>query len=650
MTKALIVVASCLAACSEPPPEGAAPDAAPEPAPDASVDTGGNGCGIADIPELAAATRVYWVDPAGDDTAAGTEQAPFRTISRAAELLQPGEAVYVRAGVYRERVAPARGGTEALPITYFAECGGQVVIKGSDAWAPDWQSHGGGVYSAVPDSALFTDDVYLDDANPFRVAMSSTPYGRNGRPEAERGIAGADPEMVYTLGQVFVDGEPLEQRPYLAEVEAAPGRWSYDAASGAIYVHLDGDPHRASVEITTRRRIFAPHRRGLAWIRVIGFVMEHCGNQYPTNFWSTPAWQQAGALGTRSGEHWVIRGNVIRRANGIGIDLGREGGAGDLERGDNGDVRPARGHVVEGNLIVDNGGGGTAGYNPEALVIRGNVIARNNTLRLTGTKRWESAGLKLHSPDHSLIEGNLIRDNYGTWGVWLDGGAGKGTRFTRNLVVGHKVGFDLELGKLEAGDVLLDDNVFIDNKEAIGSRESSGMTAAHNLIVGSEVAFKYTVNPGREGAGTSWTAMHHRIANNLVIACERQLELDPPTAAQAADRTLDGNVYDAAAADKEFVLRGSAAKTFAQWQTAWAGFNGADGAEQHSQLASGNGYRFDAATLTLTLDLGFDPAQTTTVAHPGVDLDYDGAPVPAEGAKPGPFQDLAAGTSVRPLW
>ena len=46
----------------------------------------------------------------GSDRAGGTAAAPFRTISRAAAIAQPGDTVRVHAGTYREWVDPACGG------------------------------------------------------------------------------------------------------------------------------------------------------------------------------------------------------------------------------------------------------------------------------------------------------------------------------------------------------------------------------------------------------------------------------------------------------------------------------------------------------------------------------------------------------------
>ena len=60
-------------------------------------------------------SKTYYVDcdsPNADDNGPGTQDKPFRTISKAAEVLQPGERVVIASGIYRECVRPARGGSD----------------------------------------------------------------------------------------------------------------------------------------------------------------------------------------------------------------------------------------------------------------------------------------------------------------------------------------------------------------------------------------------------------------------------------------------------------------------------------------------------------------------------------------------------------
>ncbi|MFG0287981.1 MAG: DUF1565 domain-containing protein, partial [Rhodopirellula sp. JB044] len=101
--------------------------------------------------------ETYVVSVSGDDQSPGNSEHPFRTISRAAEAAMPGDTILVRAGVYRERVSPPRGGLPGKPITYRGESLGKVFLKGSELWSPQWREHSTGVFYATPDAALFDD-------------------------------------------------------------------------------------------------------------------------------------------------------------------------------------------------------------------------------------------------------------------------------------------------------------------------------------------------------------------------------------------------------------------------------------------------------------------------------------------------------------
>ncbi|MEW5940811.1 MAG: DUF1565 domain-containing protein [Chloroflexota bacterium] len=63
----------------------------------------------------------YVVDqaaPGAADANPGTEQAPFKTIQRAADVVQPGDTVYVMAGKYDEQIKVKINGTEGKPVAF----------------------------------------------------------------------------------------------------------------------------------------------------------------------------------------------------------------------------------------------------------------------------------------------------------------------------------------------------------------------------------------------------------------------------------------------------------------------------------------------------------------------------------------------------
>lgn len=461
----------------------------------------------------------------------------FRTIGEAAAVAQPGDTVRVAAGVYRERVAPARGGAPGAAITYQGEPG--AVVRGSEVvgmqrWAASSRVHGGSNNSSTfvvhqssttglpfelidgqpfnpfavrldapgmeGDSTgtgsnclhghtlgqLFADGLLLREVGPARPAGSwHCPLRCPPRfpfPSAEdRGVCydsqtyanasggpcgswcitspgagtgcGTDPNKLMCCGQNQSADctTPGSECPQLAE----PGTWMAIENGTAILAHFapanssssgsgSGTAFPALVEATVRRTVFAPHRRGLGFITVRGFTLEHSANQWDDGFWiqrrqpnnpSPAAFAQAGLLSVRSGHNWLVENNRIRHANTIGIDIGDEGGY-DPEGSQATPFRLGN-HTVLGNLIELNGGKGIDGsftslgpdpYSSDVLITRlsqrqpcpecevhrnfGGRIA-HNVVRDNGQlhcEAAENAAIKTHGFS-GVVEGNLVIAN-----------------------------------------------------------------------------------------------------------------------------------------------------------------------------------------------------------------------------------------------
>ena len=290
----------------------------------------------------------------GSDTNNGTsESTPFRTIQRATNAAVSGDTIYVKYGIYRERVVPQLSNIFYIgisdPIT-----GLKPVIRGSCPWFPSNQTDHPNVWSGVLHEGLFKDDSLIDGANPFAIPSAVTPYGSNGLPEynmSDKMTPAPDPEISYCLGQVFVNDKMLRQYGRRTDMRANQNSWWYDASANTLYIHFTPDQcanlSDVSIEITNQRRLFAPHKRGLKNITVNNFLFERCGNNYPNQFWLYPANQQQGMVGTRSGKYWTITNNIIQFANGVGIDFGNEGASTqDCEIGINGVAQGSYGHTI----------------------------------------------------------------------------------------------------------------------------------------------------------------------------------------------------------------------------------------------------------------------------------------------------------------
>jgi len=86
---------------------------------------------VAGVLATNAAAAVYHVSPAGDDANPGTESAPWRTLQRAADVMEPGDTALAHAGDYEEDVTISRSGTAGAPVTISAAADETVTVWGA---------------------------------------------------------------------------------------------------------------------------------------------------------------------------------------------------------------------------------------------------------------------------------------------------------------------------------------------------------------------------------------------------------------------------------------------------------------------------------------------------------------------------------------
>lgn len=412
------------------------------------------------------------------DRNSGTANQPLLTIDAAAQKAQPGDIVLVHEGIYRERVSPLHSGQPDKNIIYEAAPGESVFVKGSDIWT-HWQpvAEKPGVFTAE-----IAGHVPVDVPNPFLIGISVAPDDQNivARPSSERD------HLPKTLGQIFFNGRPMVEADSEPTVYVQENSWIVTADGRQLLAHFSENPTNLSnflIEVSIRNRIFAPHIRGLNYIQVKGFTFEHCANQGP--------FPQGGEVSTRSGAYWIIEGNTIRFAKMVGLDIGSEtfNPKNLKDTDDDQKVRMEGGHnLIEGNTVTDNGLLGIEGWHHNSVIIRNNIVERNNALGFSSEDaKWEEwGGIKLHGTN-ALIEGNLVRDNDG-YGIWIDNDY-TDSHITRNVVVNNRMaGIFLELGD---GRCLIDNNIVAltqprgETYGGIGiyAHDSSGLIICHNLIM-----------------------------------------------------------------------------------------------------------------------------------------------------------------------
>ena len=565
-------------------------------------------------------TIFYVCVVSGKDENTGSQQMPFKTINAATNIAQAGDTIIVQPGIYRERVTPVRSGSSAsLPITFKSAIPQAAIIRGSVKWSPTTIIKN--IYSGELDLSVFKDNSAMDGGNPFLIPCTVTPYGRNGRPEYNDGNRSADANLIYSLGQVFVDDMQLLQCPNKNEMIATSQSWWYDMSMNQLYTHIDV-PFK-QIEITNQRRVFAPHIRGLRYIVVDGFVIERCGNQYPNKFWTQAQNQQAGMIGTRSGRFWTIQNNTIRFAAGVGIDWGNEGGANqDLEIGQNGQATGSYGHLIKNNLICDNGAAGTASYMGKNFVFSNNIVERNNNWLYYGKQRWESAGVKIHCPTNSKITNNIIRNNYCN-GIWSDQGAGQNSIFNANIITGNKGnGINFEIGSGTSGKVL--NNILHDNEYNICFATSGGVLIAHNLFLSSQKGDIHTYTFNRPD---KWDSLNIEIYYNIFLNSPTYLSLTGTES--IASRFMNYNQYSldgkfSYSVDKKKWI----SKTLTEWQNVWNQSN----ADESSIIINTTGSLDISNTLILST-----MQKMPFISRPDITVDYFGNMWTETNCVAGPF-------------
>ncbi len=589
----------------------------------------------------------------------------FRTIGEAAAKAVPGDEILVHKGVYREHIAPERGGEEGKPITYRTVKPGEVFVRGSEIWNPEWTVLDGVYAAPVPPDSFFG-----NFPNPFKRKLNA-----GGRDKGEPARPTEGDLLPYSLGQIFSNGIELRQSQTVEEVYRTPGSWIIRPDGSEILVHFPvspgfapADPKNIQVEIAVRDRVFAPARRGLGYIHIEGFVFEHCANQAP--------FPQLGMVSTRSGHHWKIRNNVIRHAKTVGLDVGSEYWQTDkISRtvpADRTLLRKGGYHEIYHNRITDNGLCGIAGWSCRGTRIFGNIVERNNNLSLsTNECNWEEwGGIKLHEADETLVERNLVRFN-GAHGIWFDNGYNR-ARITRNVLFGNVgSGIFIELG---AGSVMIDNNIIANTTpyssyypgRGIYCHDASGINIYHNLIMDNAAEGVYMRNvTDRKYHGKIVETSHERVLNNIFYHNGGGVSFPLP-GERSQDCVSDWNLFIGqvdfrySSTPWEKAAEVAAPKLSAEELAASAALKGftpqlwkkVSGLEEHSLFRHEREFSVRIKPFEASLYLNNRSGLKLEFESVGVDRDFDGKPY---GSKviPGPFQNLEKKTEYRilfPLW
>ncbi len=495
----IVVPASAVRA----PVEAFGPASAPAPCP-AGEARAGVGCRPALTAYVAPGGRAYVVDGrAGRDDADGSAAHPWRTLARAAApgALRPGDAVLVRAGTYRETLAPHVGGTgPAARVTFAAWPGEAVIISGADP------ADGGWTPARLPDGA-----------RAWRRAWG----GGDARPYASGDWHFRRP-MVVARGRVL--------RPVERVADLAPGTFTVEGPDDeptALVARFDADAAPAAagpLEVTARTYGIRPegptpygdcgNEDMPGWLRFAGLTVRHTANRAQ---WGAVCAGSAGGLVEDVAAEWT---------NGAGVDVS------------------GRGHTFRRVRADHNGQLGWGGSCADCLIEDSQAVGNNWKGH---DPFWEAGGGKWRATTGTTIRRHYAADNAGP-GIWLDGDNAdttiEGCRAERNLMAGIML-------ELQTVRTLVQHNLVAGTRRlawtgtGILSQAASGNVFAFNTVVGSEgTGLWLRLDPDRRAPDGGNVVAGNWIVGNATGRDEaREMSLEAEDSEQLRGTRFAGNAY-----------------------------------------------------------------------------------------------------------
>ncbi len=481
--------------------------------------------------------KEYHVSVKGNNINDGTKKSPLSTISAAANLAMPGDTVIVHAGIYREQIAPPRGGnSDSERIVYEAAPGESVEIKGSEI-IKNWKKLENDTWEVRISNSFF------GKFNPYSDLIHGDWFSPTPR------------DRKYHTGAVYMNNDWLMEAAKKEEVMAPADEknqlwWAeVDSTTTTIRAQFKNvDPNKETVEINVRQTIFYPDKPFINFITLRGFIMEHAA----TN-WAPPTAEQMGLVGTHWSRGWIIENNTIQYSKCVGIALGKYG-----DKWDNNNTQSAEGYVgtikraltfgwnkgtIGGHIVRNN----TIAYCEQAGIvgsmgcsfstIQGNTIHDIHIRRLFGGA--EMAGIKFHGAiDVQIMNNHIYKTCLGVWLDWM----AQGVQVKNNLM--HDNSRDIFL-EVDHGPMLVSNNILLSKSNLL--MNSSGAAFVHNIFGGKidVIAYDARLTPYHKPHSTFVAALHDNPGGDLQFI--NNLFVNGGDASQYSKSLLpvvfDGNVY-----------------------------------------------------------------------------------------------------------
>ena len=481
-------------------------------------------------------TRTYHVaqkNTISSDANDGSEKYPFKSISKAAQLLQPGERVVIHTGLYRESVNPAFGGTSPDKfISYEAAEGDSVIIAGSiELPSVLFVKSSGWIFTKkTEDPSNENLDRTSDSLNVWQINLQPewfdgyNPFGMLNLLNDTEWLDYQKADMTAHFkrrGLLFVDGKFCDQISKPSDIAASPD-FSFWIEHNGMRLHLKlpkgKTPSNYLIEATNKEQVFSPKEYGFGYIRLKGITFRHAGNGFPV--------PQRGLVSTSRGHHWIVEDCTIEWANSVGIDMGNESWSTPLQ------PIIAR-HIVRRNIIQNCGISGLQCYIAKGMLVEDNLIS--NIGFHSAEHAFESGGIKFHQAQNCLIRRNVFSKISHAPGLWLDYNSNKNCRITSNLfseITSARGGIYIEVSK---NNCLVDHNVFYKMRcqswlngeygaggSAFYTDGSDSINFVDNLIIDAEnTGYGAYLNAERIVGMRGGITCDHRVEGNIFIDCKK---------------------------------------------------------------------------------------------------------------------------------
>jgi hypothetical protein len=462
-------------------------------------------------------TKTYHVNQNhhnASDENSGTREAPFLTISKAAEVLQPGEKVIIHSGVYRESVQPARGGKDAKNmIGYEAARGEEVTISGSipvkGVWEQSLHPENQRAYSRNLWQLDLKQVLDMDSPNPF-----NQPNATSQQMTIMSWATALDGTPPFTLvrGMVFQNGERLVQLAHYGDLTRIKGSYFVDKKEHILHIHPlhYADPNEEIIEITRFEHLFKPREIATSYLHIKALTFSHAGNGFMRT--------GVGAVFVNGGNHWIIEENTIHSVNTVGLEIG-------IDFTEDRKQTPAEkekiyankgGHLVLNNTIFNCGTGGIQGHRNHQVKVTGNHLYE---IGWQDTENyWECAAIKLLLCQETLVSHNTIHDITAANAIWLDWD-NINCRVTSNLIydIHPAMGGAVYIEASRKTPNWIDHNILYNiNNVAISVFDSDNTVTFNNLIAHSRIPYISKVNTqGRAIGGVPLSSENNQLNGNI---------------------------------------------------------------------------------------------------------------------------------------